>query len=199
MYRPASKPAGLGDAPEDREPWPVRRSDTADDREQWPASNSVERDPLRDGPLQGGPLQGGPLQDEGEDGGEFDEPDGHGTAAAGEWLPPLFPQEWPPEPVREEWTPLAPPRNHPLETLPRRQPGAAAAQAVPGAKGSSRKSSATAWWIAIGVIIVALAVAAGVLIGLSLAQRHDAGNGAPAAGLGSSREAMRQVAENARP
>jgi hypothetical protein len=32
-------------------------------------------------------------------------------------------------------------------------------------------SSATAWWIAVGVIVVALAVAAGVLVGLNLAQR----------------------------
>ncbi|MFC4043131.1 hypothetical protein ACFO1B_32275 [Dactylosporangium siamense] len=36
---------------------------------------------------------------------------------------------------------------------------------------SSQVSSATAWWIAAGVIIVALAVAAGILVGLSLAQR----------------------------
>jgi hypothetical protein len=37
-------------------------------------------------------------------------------------------------------------------------------------------SSTTAWWIAAGVIVVALAVAAGILVGLSLARR---GGGSP--------------------
>lgn len=36
-------------------------------------------------------------------------------------------------------------------------------------------SSTTAWWIAAGVIIVALAVAAGILVGLNLARRGPAG------------------------
>jgi hypothetical protein len=36
-------------------------------------------------------------------------------------------------------------------------------------------SSATAWWIAVGVIVVALAVAAGILVGLHLARRAPAG------------------------
>jgi hypothetical protein len=37
-----------------------------------------------------------------------------------------------------------------------------------------RVSSATAWWIAVGVIVVALAVAAGILVGLHLARRGPA-------------------------
>jgi Ca-activated chloride channel family protein len=66
-----------------------------------------------------------------------------------------YPQEWPPEPTRSEWTPTP----------------SAEAPAVPPPEDGEKRSSATAWWVAVGVIIVALAVAAGVLVGLSLAAR----------------------------
>ncbi|MET7421749.1 hypothetical protein [Dactylosporangium sp. NPDC005555] len=41
-------------------------------------------------------------------------------------------------------------------------------------------SSATAWWIAAGVIVVALAVAAGILVGLNLGRRGSVSGAAPA-------------------
>jgi hypothetical protein len=103
-----------------------------------------------------------------------------------EWLPPLFPQEWPPSTgPTEVWTPLPALRDRPPLELPRqRGPAPAPAQAVPmpgkAPPPPGRKSSATAWWIAAGVVIVALAVAAGILVGLSLAQRHS-GTGVPGA------------------
>ncbi|MDG6104772.1 hypothetical protein Daura_05525 [Dactylosporangium aurantiacum] len=42
---------------------------------------------------------------------------------------------------------------------------------TPAPAPSTPVSSTTAWWIAAGVIVVALAVAAGILVGLNLAQR----------------------------
>ncbi|GGM75761.1 hypothetical protein ACFFX1_47150 [Dactylosporangium sucinum] len=61
-----------------------------------------------------------------------------------------------------EVMPPPPPAQIP-EHLPR--------QRVPAPK---QRASATAWWVAVGVIIVALAVAAGVLVGLRLAAQHAA-------------------------
>ncbi|WP_432835516.1 hypothetical protein [Dactylosporangium sp. CA-092794] len=100
-------------------------------------------------------------------------------------MPPLYPQEWPPEPVREEWRPLpAPEERHADISLARLPPG------VPPPDLEAGRSSATAWWIAVGVIIVALAVAAGVLVGLSLAARGEAASGAAGATCGG-REVLR--------
>jgi hypothetical protein len=103
-------------------------------------------------------------------------------AAGGDWLPPLFPQEWPPEPAREEWTPLAPPEERGIPA--QRRIGPSGAPAVPPPGTSAQRSSATAWWIATGVIIVALAVAAGILVGLSLAARGGGEDGAAGATCG---------------
>ncbi|HTJ32184.1 MAG TPA: hypothetical protein VL738_03045 [Dactylosporangium sp.] len=95
------------------------------------------------------------------------------------WLPPLYPQEWPPEPRRRDWA-VPPPVEPP---------------AVPQADEAKGRSSATAWWIAVGVIIVALAVAAGVLVGLSLAARggEQPASGAAGATCGG-REVLRTTA-----
>ncbi|MFF5226313.1 hypothetical protein [Dactylosporangium sp. NPDC000521] len=60
-----------------------------------------------------------------------------------------------------------------LSTQPLQQPleRPPAPRAVPAAPPPDRMSSTTAWWIAVGVVVVALAVAAGVLVGLNLARR----------------------------
>ena len=62
-----------------------------------------------------------------------------------------------------------------LETTPAAvaptQRGRSSARLPPTPVPTSTVSSATAWWIAVGVIVVALAVAAGILVGLNLAQR----------------------------
>ena len=91
-------------------------------------------------------------------------------AESGEtWRPPLHPREWPPEPARRNWQPTV--ASPPVE-----------APEVPPPERPDKRSSATAWWIAVGVIIVALAVAAGVLVGLSLAARHGERPAGSAAG-----------------
>jgi len=101
--------------------------------------------------------------------------------AAHEWLPPLYPQEWPPSTgPTEEWSPLQSLQERRALELPGEfrgelEPAGLPAQVVPLPKKAPqpprRASSATAWWIAVGVIIVALGIAAGILVGLSLAQR----------------------------
>ncbi|MFG2036478.1 hypothetical protein [Dactylosporangium sp. NPDC048998] len=100
-------------------------------------------------------------------------PPAHAVAEGGgdQWLPPLYPQEWPPEPVRQEWTPLPLPEDRRADIPSQRRVGPLGASAVPRPQHAHERSSATAWWIAVGVIIVALAVAAGVLVGLRLAAR----------------------------
>ncbi|GAA2346268.1 hypothetical protein [Dactylosporangium salmoneum] len=131
-----------------------------------------------------------------------------------EWLPPLYPQEWPPEPRREEWPPeprreewtpeprreewTPEPRREEWTPEPRREewtppPTERRPTVAPAGPPPERRSSATSWWIAIGVIIVALAVAAGVLVGLSLAARGGSA-GQPAGAAGAScggREVLR--------
>jgi hypothetical protein len=54
-------------------------------------------------------------------------------------------------------------------------------------------SSATAWWIAAGVIVVALAVAAGILVGLSLARRDGASGAAGVPGSTGTSSTMAKI------
>lgn len=125
--------------------------------------------------------------------GERDEPpqEYHGDeAAADEWLPPLYPQEWPPEPAREEWMPLPPPPRQRPAAIPAQRVGGIGAPAVPPPQNADERPSATRWWIAIGVVIVALAVAAGVLVGLRLAAHEGGSSGAAGAACGG-REVLR--------
>ncbi|MEV4131547.1 hypothetical protein AB0J72_05220 [Dactylosporangium sp. NPDC049742] len=76
------------------------------------------------------------------------------------------------------------PIQQPLEQAP--PPKAVQAAQVVQAPG--RMSSTTAWWIAVGVVIVALAVAAGVLVGLNLARR-----GSPSGAAGAPASAMAEI------
>ncbi|MFC5003575.1 hypothetical protein ACFPIJ_37855 [Dactylosporangium cerinum] len=59
----------------------------------------------------------------------------------------------------------------PRQTVPAPAPRQTTPRQTVPASAPAQVSSTTAWWIAAGVIIVALAVAAGILVGLSLAQR----------------------------
>ncbi|MGI5178727.1 hypothetical protein ACQEVZ_20560 [Dactylosporangium sp. CA-152071] len=81
----------------------------------------------------------------------------------------------------------------PLERAPAPQTtqtaqAAQATQATQVAPPPGRMSSTTAWWIAVGVVVVALAVAAGVLVGLNLARR-----GSPSGAAGAPASAMAEI------
>ncbi|UWZ37718.1 hypothetical protein Drose_05455 [Dactylosporangium roseum] len=82
------------------------------------------------------------------------------------------------EPEGEVWTPQ-PAAAWPPQRIPRqRQPYEPPPVQPPPVRPPERRSSGTAWWIAIGIIVVALAVAAGVLVGLNLARRDSGAHGA---------------------
>ncbi|WP_327006154.1 hypothetical protein OHA72_01955 [Dactylosporangium sp. NBC_01737] len=84
----------------------------------------------------------------------------------------LPPAEQPPLrlPVPDDRQPHLPAREPaPRQPVPQ-QPAQRPPRRVPAIE-PPQVSSATAWWIAAGVIVVALAVAAGILVGLSLARR----------------------------
>ncbi|MEU0559760.1 hypothetical protein [Dactylosporangium sp. NPDC006015] len=88
------------------------------------------------------------------------------------------------------------PLQQPLEQAPTPQTtqttqtaqAAQTAQATQVAPPPGRMSSTTAWWIAVGVVVVALAVAAGVLVGLNLARR-----GSPSGAAGAPASAMAEI------
>ena len=94
---------------------------------------------------------------------------------------PLTEDQQPPVPVRQ---PATPQQRMPPTRL---SPVSAAGSAPPSVRLPAQPSSVsrtTAWWIAAGVIVVALAVAAGILVGRSLARRGGSGDPDGAIGPG---------------
>ncbi|MEV8514070.1 hypothetical protein [Dactylosporangium sp. NPDC051484] len=100
-----------------------------------------------------------------------------------QWLPPLYPQE------------LPPPEDRRVEIPSHRWVESLGTSAIPPTHDAGERSRATAWWIAIGVIIVGLAVAAGVLVGLRLAARAGHGPSGAAGATGGGHAALRITAE----
>ncbi|UWP83839.1 hypothetical protein [Dactylosporangium fulvum] len=99
------------------------------------------------------------------------------TPAPG-WTPAEEDNEDEEEPEDEVW-PHQPAAAWPPQRIPtQRQPYEPPPVQPPPVRPPERRSSATAWWIAIGIIVVALAVAAGVLVGLNLARRGAGAHGA---------------------
>ncbi|MER7006643.1 hypothetical protein ABT297_26870 [Dactylosporangium sp. NPDC000555] len=116
-----------------------------------------------------------PAEDDEEDASAPVAKGGGGDRGGDHWLPPLYPREWPPLPQ---------PEDRRVEIPSTRWAGPLEASAAPATHDAGERSAANAWWIAVGVIVVGLAVAAGVLVGLRLAARagqHPSG----AAGAGS--------------
>ncbi|MEV6931264.1 hypothetical protein AB0M46_43165 [Dactylosporangium sp. NPDC051485] len=181
-------------AAEENEPTaPPPRADTRP-RYEPPQQNWTADEPgltLRAGPRRSSPRYEPPAEEEPPP--RYTPPAEERAKAEEERPQPLYPQEWPPQPRREDWA--SEPQREEWLPEPRREewapePHPAGAPAGPPPQ---HRSSATAWWIAIGVIIVALAVAAGVLVGLSLAARGGSAD-SPAGAAGAScggREVLR--------